>query len=56
MRNKYPEAYKYIKSKPDIQGFNKDCRYLSGMFIWHLTPQGHDYWSKINDEINRRLE
>jgi hypothetical protein len=27
------------------------CRALSGLMIWDATPQEHDYWSNIAEQI-----
>jgi hypothetical protein len=36
----------------DSIGMTQDLRMLLNMvFIWHETPEGHDFWKAIEDEI-----
>jgi len=29
---------------------------LKGAFVWEDTPQGHDYWSKVNARLLALIE
>lgn len=39
----------------DLKGYKEACRTsknkeISGAFTWAGTKEGHEYWSKLNDE------
>ena len=29
--------------------------FLKSCFVWQWTPEGHDYWLNIEEEINNKL-
>jgi hypothetical protein len=50
-------AWLRVKAKTNIalnkrrggENLNRDEDYLLLAFLWSLTPEGHDYWSSINN-------
>lgn len=34
---------------PALEG----CETLDALFMWDRSPQGHAYWERIDDEINK---
>lgn len=47
------ELFKVLTySDPDDLDFDDDQVYFDMVFIWCVTPQGHDFWSDINAGIN----
>jgi len=46
-------AAKWLEEEVQYEpSFAKNAKYLNGLFMWVTSPQGHDFWSKIADEIN----
>jgi hypothetical protein len=32
----------------------KPDKYIKSAFCWNITPQGHDYWNEISENIETR--
>ena len=44
------EAVDYVLSREE-EYCDYDWECVARLFVWCDTPQGHDYWEKINDII-----
>ena len=32
------------------------CHSICGLFTWHMSPEGHDYWDEINNKVNKLID
>jgi hypothetical protein len=37
----------------EIDGIKEACDLIQESFIWRNTPQGHDYWSDVWDNLDK---
>ena len=44
-------AYDYVKALEEDNNFEK-IPSLSSLFTWKQTPQGHEYWRRLNDQLD----
>jgi len=54
MRSIDPAAADYLEGD-DIRHIKlgvSECGFLSGVMVWANTPQGHNYWSDIFDQLD----
>lgn len=51
VRNIDPEAGEYL-DKIDMLGYANNSRFLRGVMRWAGTPQGLDFWLKIEDQLS----
>lgn len=40
----------------EIRGYNKSARSLKQAFAWDSTPEGHEYWRDLHEEIENFKE
>jgi hypothetical protein len=45
------EAAHFLKTKGHTLPLFCKAEHLSSCFSWALSPQGHDYWEEIADQI-----
>ena len=52
------KAAKYLKSKEVKEkiGYNTKATQLFNLFQWEFSPQGYDYWDKIDDELAKKYK
>ena len=61
MKKKYPKLFKSVKevlgARRAVQAIKQldrnsvdvsDSPDIGGAFVWHASPQGHNYWSRIS--------
>ena len=49
LRFNHSGKYDLAKYIQHIQGLTEPVGYVAGAFNWKMTPEGHLYWSKINE-------
>lgn len=50
-----PRNIKRVKDARDWLVMNDPKDYIDGAFWWHDTPQGHDFWEKLNEKWKTEL-
>ena len=46
----------FLDNCKDWEGIDSELTDICGSFMWSRTPEGFNFWSKVNDEFNNYLK